>query len=67
MTWNYRAVKTEKGYGIYEVYYDKTGKPEGRTPEPIFDFYCETLEELIAEIDMIKGDLKQTPLHEKDI
>jgi hypothetical protein len=43
MSWNYRLVETEVIFdgearsfvGIYEVYYDKNGNPEGHTEDPV--------------------------------
>ncbi len=31
--WNYRWVEVEEEIGLYEVYYDDDGKPNGRTQE----------------------------------
>ena len=27
MTWNYRVLKTNTGFGVYEIYYDEDAKP----------------------------------------
>jgi len=47
MTWNYRIVKKDEHYGIYEVYYSD-GKPEAVTMESIAPF-GDTFEELVGD------------------
>lgn len=32
--WNYRLVNVDEEIGLYEVYYDDNGKPNGRGEEP---------------------------------
>ena len=54
MTWNYRVVKTELGFSVFEVFYDKQGRPGGRTEKPTLGFYCETPEDVLAELELIK-------------
>lgn len=61
MAWNYRIVKTEKGYGIFEVYYGTEGEPCGMTAEPIVGIYSDTPKELLLEIELIKNSLDQNP------
>ena len=51
MTWNYRVRNVNGNYGIYEVYYDKNGKPNAWSQDPM-EPYGESLEEL-------KDDLKR--------
>lgn len=37
MTWNYRIIKYKdgSGYGLHEVFYDKSGRPAAMTVDPI--------------------------------
>lgn len=62
MSWNYRVVKTDQGFGVFEVYYDEAGRPNGTTERPILDFYCETPEDLLYELGLIKVALEKPPL-----
>lgn len=55
MSWNYRLVKTEDGFGVFEVYYDDAGRPNGTSARPVFDFFCETPEAILHEIEVIKA------------
>jgi len=56
MAWNYRVVKhishPEHGdeYAIFEVYYDKRGKPEMMSFDPIAP-HGETVDELKDDLD----------------
>lgn len=61
MTWNYKIVNTEKGYGIFEVYYNAAGEPCRMTAEPIVDIYSDTHEELLLEIELIRTSLNANP------
>ena len=65
MSWNYRIVKTEQGHGVFEVYYEDSGKPYTST-DPVLNFYCDNQDELI---DMIKSSLHRnmTTLADADI
>jgi hypothetical protein len=54
MTWNYRIVKTPAGFSVYEVFYDEDGTPVTSTVNPTLDFFCDTPEELLAELEIIK-------------
>ncbi len=69
MSWNYRIVKTEKGHGLFEVYYEDSGKPYARSTDPVLNFYCDTQDELSEIIDMIKSSLHRnmTTLTDADI
>lgn len=67
MTWNYRLIKSDKGYSIHEVYYDANGKPIASTLNPIMDFYCESPEDLMYELDLIKKAFESPPIDENDI
>ncbi len=53
MSWNYRVIKRNSDgnewYGIYEVYYDDSGRPVACTETPINPF-GETLDELATDL-----------------
>ena len=67
MSWNYRIVKTEKGYGVFEVYYDDSGQPNGRPLTPVLDYYCDSPDELIEIIELIKSSLEKNKVILTDI
>jgi hypothetical protein len=67
MSWNYRVVRTDQGFGVFEVYYDETGHPHGRTMRPILDFYCDTPEDLLHELELIKAACEKPPLEMRSI
>jgi hypothetical protein len=67
MSWNYRVVRTGQGFGVFEVYYDETGRPDGTTERPILDFYCDTPEDLLHELELIKAAFEKPPLEMKSI
>jgi hypothetical protein len=53
--WDYRVMKRKRkgekpGYGIYEVFYDETGKIEYWTEDPI-GHECDSLKELKEDMD----------------
>lgn len=54
MTWNYRVVKTSDGYSVYEVFYNEAGEPSGCASKPTLDFFCDTREDLIGELEIIR-------------
>ncbi len=60
-TWNYRIVKVvEKGvpyFGVYEVYYNEIGMPNGRTENPV-TFECGYDEGSNTIADMLQKALK---------
>ena len=60
-TWNYRIVKVvEKGvpyFGVYEVYYNEIGMPNGRTENPA-TFECGYDEGSDTIVDMLQKALK---------
>lgn len=39
---NFRIVQTDKGYSIFEVFYDSTGHVVGRSQRPMIDCYADT-------------------------
>lgn len=49
MSWNYRIVKKCGIYQIYEVYYDKKGRPEAVSADPIA-LMGETREQLSGDM-----------------
>ena len=68
-TWNHRIVKDkydngEIYYGIYEVFYDKGGEPDGYTEKPM-DVTGDSLEDLKEYYEMMAGAFKQPILEEK--
>ena len=66
-TYDYRVVKTDEGYSIYEVYYDQLGKPEAYSADPTLNFYCETVEGLKSELEIIKKAFDLFALELEDI
>ena len=59
MSWNYRVVEVELGdtigYGMYEVFYDNDGNPEGITEHPIDFFSDNSLEDLNEAMNAAMG------------
>jgi len=39
---NFRVVNTERGYSVFEVFYDSRGKPVRRSDQPILQCYADT-------------------------
>jgi hypothetical protein len=62
MSWNYRVVRTDQGFGVFEVYYDEAGRPNGTGERPILDFYCDTPEDLLHELEVMRAAWEQPPL-----
>lgn len=67
MTWNYRLVKTAEGVSVFEVFYDELGQPIGLTAQPTLNFFCETVEDILAELEIIKAGFKLPVLDESVI
>jgi hypothetical protein len=73
MFWHYRIVKieglcpSEKGYGLYEVYYDDDwDKPFMRTQDAFA--WGETPEEVVEVLEMMLRDAKKSPvINDEDI
>lgn len=58
MTWNYRLVRKEQRYGIYEAYYDELGRVHSLSTEPI----CptgDTVQELEAQLRLLTEALQK--------
>lgn len=60
MTWNYRLIRDENGWGIFEVYYDH-GKPIALTQDPMFGYY-ESRDEVVDDLNMMLDGTKLLPL-----
>ncbi len=67
MHWNYRVLRTDEGYSVFEVFYDENEKPVGTTEKPILDFYCETPEDILHELEIIKDAFSSGVLDMKEI
>ena len=67
MSWDYRVVKTEEGYTVYEVFYDEDGNPVATTEKPALDFHCETPEGLMSELDVIRMAFESPLIDLEDI
>lgn len=75
MSWNHRVIRRtfthadesyEDTYAIYEVHYDKNGKVEGYTSEPVSP-QGETIEELEEELKLFQAALTKPVLeYEED-
>jgi len=65
MTWNYRIIHHDKAdypdYAIHEVFYDKDGKVESWTSNPI-DPSGESKAEVIRVLEMMIKDIKKAPI-----
>lgn len=62
MYWNYRVLHDGTKYWIGEVYYDRTGKPEGYT-EPSNDLYdADRLEDLTTTARLVSFALEKPVL-----
>ncbi len=65
MSWNYRILKKYMKrykttiYGLYEVYYDENGKPNGCTKSAMDLDGFEHPTDLIADLEMMLKDAKK--------
>lgn len=69
MTWNYRIVKYKdgSGFGLHEVFYDKSGRPSAMTKESI-SFVVDNEEGppiLIKSLCMALTDALERPIFEE--
>lgn len=55
--WNYRAIKTPDGWGVFEVYYTDW-KPIALTKDPMCGYY-EELSELVEDLTNMLNDVTQ--------
>ena len=62
MAWNYRVVRTAQGFSVFEVFYDESGRPMSCTERPTLDFFCETPEGVLEELEIIKAAFDQPSL-----
>lgn len=67
MPWNYRVVKTEEGFGVFEVFYDESGRPVGTTENPTLSFFCDSAEGVLAELEVIKEAWELPVIDMRDI
>ena len=67
MSWNYRIVKTDDGYSVFEVYYDEMGRPTSYTAKPMLNFFCESPAGLLEELEILKRAFDADPLDESEI
>lgn len=67
MTWNYRLIKTEEGYSVFEVYYDESGSIKGWTEKPILNFFCEKPDDVLYELDVLKNAFDQPALSMEEL
>ncbi len=65
MFWNYRVLKREGTYGIYEVYYDEKGIPRYCSEDPI-KIEEESVDELVDVFYLIKKAFQKTVLYYED-
>jgi hypothetical protein len=74
MSWNHRVIKktykydgeeASYGYEIHEVYYDKDGRIDGWTEQPV-NPYGETVEELHTDLAYFLNALDKPVLEIKD-
>lgn len=65
MSWNYRIVRKqyngEDYFAIHEVYYDKDGKEDAMTKEPV-TFVADFKDELIKSLEMALSCAKEKPV-----
>lgn len=70
MTWNYRVIRSvdaegEPLYSVHEVYYDKDGKPDSWTCDPVF-LSAESVQQLIKDVVWILKSLTEPVLEVVD-
>jgi len=56
--WNYRVIKKGEEYGLYEVFYNEDGEISAHAENP--DLIGESLEDLRAQLSMMKKDILRT-------
>ena len=60
-SWNYRVLKRDDEYGVYEVYYDDSGMPHAMSEDPIA-ITGENLEDIRNELNLILESLEKDVL-----
>tara|TARA_E500000331_G_scaffold45258_1_gene38014 strand:+ start:113 stop:346 length:234 start_codon:yes stop_codon:yes gene_type:complete len=56
--WNYRVIKKEGSYGLYEVFYNDEGEISAHAENP--DLVGDSMEGLLAQLSMMKKDILRT-------
>ena len=64
---NFRVVETEKGFAIFQVYYDTLGKPCRKDAEPVFGQYSSSSCGLLDYIESIQLAFEKGTLKENEI
>ena len=67
MSWSYRIIRhhqPNEWFGLHEVFYDETGKPDGMTEEPVRFVSDGTQgpEEVIGAMEMALADASALPV-----
>lgn len=66
MSWNYRVLENENGFGIYEVYYDDDGGINNISAAPM-EPYGETVEDLKWDMDAMNAAFDKPVLSFTDV
>ena len=68
MSWDYRVVQYDdgSGFGLHEVYYDKSGNPTKMTTRPC-GFVSDDLQGLCGSLLLARGALHSPVVHEAEI
>jgi hypothetical protein len=66
MSWNYRVVRGAEGLGIFDVYYNESGKPIGSHISPTH-VHGETIEDLKSQLALMLEALDQPVLEDHEI
>lgn len=56
--WNYRIIKTDQNFGLYEVIYNEEGKISAHTAEP--EIVADDVDELIEYLELMLQDAKKS-------
>ncbi len=55
--WNYRIIKDDETYGLYEVFYNEKGEIALHAENP--DVVGESVDEIISSLELMLGDAKK--------
>ena len=55
--WNYRIIKDDETYGLYEVFYNEKGEIALHSENP--DVIGESVDEIIKSLELMLGDAKK--------